>query len=56
MDFIERWFHLSPDNGSGTTEAMFIAVGALLVGAIVWRCLQAGRAKRAADRLDKDRQ
>jgi hypothetical protein len=24
MDFIERWFHLSPDNGSGTTEGMYV--------------------------------
>ena len=32
MDFIERWFHLSPDNGSGVTEALFLlAVGALVL-------------------------
>jgi hypothetical protein len=33
MDFIEQWFHLSPDGGSGTFEACYaIAAGA---GAIV---------------------
>jgi len=37
MDFIERWFGLSPDGGSGATEAsIFVALGVLVV-AIVWR-------------------
>ena len=25
MDFIERLFHISPDNGSGLTEAAIVA-------------------------------
>jgi MYXO-CTERM domain-containing protein len=39
MDFIERWFGISPDGGSGTTEALYLiaffaAVGLLLY---LWR-------------------
>jgi hypothetical protein len=32
MDFIERWFGISPDGGDGTTEALYVlAVIAVLV-------------------------
>ena len=50
MDFIERWFHLSPDNGSGTTEAIFIVVAAVLVIGILNRRRLASEAKRRAGR------
>ena len=35
MDFIERFFHWSPDGGSGTVEAIFVisVAGTLLVAA-----------------------
>jgi threonine/homoserine efflux transporter RhtA len=37
MDFIERWFGLSPDGGDGTTELWYIiALGAVIV-AVFWR-------------------
>ena len=26
MDFIERWLHISPDSGSGLSEALILAV------------------------------
>jgi MYXO-CTERM domain-containing protein len=26
MDFIERWFGISPDGGDGSTEALFLLV------------------------------
>ena len=26
MDFIERWFHISPDGGSGLSEVLILAV------------------------------
>lgn len=26
MDFIERWLHISPDGGSGLSEALILAV------------------------------
>jgi hypothetical protein len=34
MDFIEVWFHLSPDGGSGLVEALYI-VGVVLVAALI---------------------
>jgi hypothetical protein len=47
MDFIERWFHLSPDNGSGTTEAMcvmalcgsLLLLGRFRLTAVTKRCM-----------------
>ena len=33
MDFIESWFGLSPDNGDGSLEALWI--GALVVAVLV---------------------
>ena len=32
MDFIERWFGVSPDNGSGATELLWLLV---VVAAVV---------------------
>ena len=33
MDFIERLFHISPDGGSGATEAILVfAVSVIVVG------------------------
>lgn len=54
MDFIERWFHLSPDNGSGSTEALYLGVLAFLVVAIVFRHRLGGFARRCANRFRKD--
>jgi hypothetical protein len=34
MDFIERWFGISPDGGSGTFE-MFLLVGVLAVSIVL---------------------
>jgi hypothetical protein len=31
MDFIERWFGVSPDGGSGLTEVSYIFVFALII-------------------------
>ena len=36
MDFIERWFGLSPDGGSGATEASIFVALCVLVVALVW--------------------
>ena len=36
MDFIERWFGVSPaDGGDGTLELLYIGVGALIVFALL---------------------
>ncbi len=37
MDFIERWFGLSPDGGNGATEASILLALCVLVVALVWR-------------------
>ncbi len=37
MDFIERWFHVSPDNGSGATEMLYLVVAAALVLGVLFR-------------------
>jgi len=34
MDFIERWFHVSPDGGNGTLEWLYLA--AAIVAAVVF--------------------
>lgn len=34
MDFIERWLHISPDGGSGFSEALILAVP-IAIGLIV---------------------
>jgi len=51
MDFIERWFHVSPDGGNGMTEvAIVVAVAMLVVGILCRRQLAkfvTGRVKRA---------
>jgi hypothetical protein len=38
MDFIEQLFGISPDNGDGTTEILWLAVLAILLGAaLCWK-------------------
>ena len=37
MDFIERIFGLSPDNGDGTTEMLWIAVALTIAAMVYWR-------------------
>ncbi len=45
MDFIERWFGVSPDGGNGTFEALCIVAGvaACLLLATRWRMFGFGR-------------
>ena len=39
MDFIERIFGLSPDNGDGTTEMLWLAVALVIaaMGYVRWK-------------------
>jgi hypothetical protein len=46
MDFIERLFHLSPDNGSGLTEAAIAA--ALFAVVCLFFALRAYRKRRSS--------
>jgi hypothetical protein len=51
MDFIEQWFGISPDGGSGATEMLYVLVAALVVALFVlWRV--APRYNRASPRRD----
>ena len=36
MDFIEKLFGLSPDNGDGSTEILWLVVLALVVAGVVY--------------------
>ena len=36
MDFIERLFGLSPDNGDGSTEILWLVVLAIAIAAFVY--------------------
>ncbi len=37
MDFIEQWFHVAPDAGSGSLEAIYAVTGAAVGAALVFR-------------------
>ena len=45
MDFIERLFGLSPDNGDGSTEMLWLAVAAIVVVAFVYYRMKRRRAQ-----------
>jgi hypothetical protein len=49
VDFIERWFHVSPDSGSGAVELLYLALVSLIVVAVV-RYRRRARAPHAARR------
>lgn len=37
MDFIERWFGISPDGGDGSTEALAVLAIVIVIAALVGR-------------------
>jgi hypothetical protein len=43
MDFIERLFGLSPDNGDGSTEILWLVVLALLIATVTYFRVQKKR-------------
>ena len=45
MDFIERLFGLSPDNGDGSTEILWLAVLAAAIAAFVYFRIQRRKAR-----------
>jgi len=51
MDFIEQWFGISPDGGSGATELLYVIVVAFIVLAILARRRIVPRVSRALSRL-----
>jgi hypothetical protein len=46
MDFIERLFGLSPDNGDGSTEILWLVVLAIAIAAFVYFRRQRSRTRR----------
>ena len=46
MDFIERFFGLSPDNGDGSTEILWLVVLALVVATFVYFRIQRRKLRR----------
>jgi len=37
VDFIEQWFRVAPDAGSGVLEAIYVVTGAVVVAALFFR-------------------
>ena len=46
MDFIERLFGLSPDNGDGSTEILWLVVLAVVVAGFLYARFQRRRLRR----------
>ena len=46
MDFIEQLFGLSPDNGDGSTEILWLVVLAVVIAAFVYFRIQRRRTRR----------
>jgi hypothetical protein len=45
MDFIERFFGLSPDNGDGSTEILWLVVLAIVLASVAYFRIQRRRAR-----------
>ena len=45
MDFIERLFGFSPDNGDGSTEILWLVVLAVVIAAFVYFRIQRRKAR-----------
>jgi hypothetical protein len=47
MDFIERWFGISPDHGSGATELIWVLAITVIAIGVCWKLSKrfAGRPK-----------
>jgi len=45
MDFIERFFGLSPDNGDGSTEILWLVVLAIVLAAVAYFRIQRRKAR-----------
>ncbi len=37
MDFVERWFGISPDGGDGTFEVLIVAAVIIIAGVFIFR-------------------
>jgi hypothetical protein len=46
MDFIERWFGISPDGGDGSLEALYLFVFVAVLAAMAFRGRLVGLLRR----------
>jgi hypothetical protein len=46
VDFIEKWFGISPDGGDGSLEALYLFAVLVVVAAIVFRARIRGLIRR----------
>jgi len=49
MDFIEKWFGISPDGGDGSTELLYFAAIVAIGLAFTWWHLRARASKKPLD-------
>jgi hypothetical protein len=54
MDFIERWFGISPDGGSGLLEALYVfaVVNTIMIAVAYWARRRGRSSRHAVPRLD----
>ena len=52
MDFIERWFGISPDGGSGLLEALYVfaVVNTIMIAVACWARRRGRSARRVLGR------
>ena len=53
MDFIERWFHVSPDGGNGSLEVLYIVAILAVIAMVLCRRQLGNVVTRVAASLDK---
>ena len=53
MDFIERWFHVSPDGGNGSLEVLYIVAVLAVIAMVLFRRRLGDLVARVAPGLGK---
>ena len=53
MDFIERWFHVSPDGGNGSLEVLYIVAILAVIAMVLFRRHLGALVARVAPSLGK---
>jgi hypothetical protein len=53
MDFIERWFHVSPDGGNGSLEVLYVVAVLAVIAMILFRHHLGNLTARVAPSLGK---
>ncbi|HXT38361.1 MAG TPA: hypothetical protein VN837_22515 [Chloroflexota bacterium] len=53
MDFIERWFHVSPDGGNGSLEVLYVVAILAVIAMVLCRRHLGNVVARVAPNLGK---